>query len=210
MLDNQHGHGRKYEDCVSVNQNSKKIGVMHLHDVLIHALRRLSHSALSARAKGIIVPETDRFMVKALVATLSNSNFTPDVVEDLIEKAIFNRKKFAQLRGCKIDNTARPIEEIASMKSMSLSVSGLSSDQKIQSAMQMLLHGLKGTASYVYHASILGKEDDELYAFIYQGLAAGVPDREGNIDKERDLNDWLDLLLQCGRMNIRAIELLDR
>jgi hydroxylamine reductase len=57
-------------------------------------------------------------------------------------------------------------------------------------------------AAYADHAAILGQEDEAVYAFIHQGLAA-------TCDKSLGLNDWLGLVLKCGEANLRAMELLD-
>lgn len=187
----------------------KTDNVSHLQDVLIYALRRLAHAALSARANGIIVPEIDLFTVQALFITLTNVNFDPNVIEKFIEQAIINRKTFAQLRGCKIDNSTRPIEEVKSMMSMPTGINDFHKEKNNCSAMQMLLYGLKGISTYAYHAAVLGKEDPSLYEFIYEGLAAGFPDREGNIDKDRTLSEWMDFVLRCGKSNLRAMELLE-
>lgn len=195
--------------CTTSGVCGKTDTVAHLQDVLIFALRRLAHAALSARSKGIIVPEIDFFTVQALFTTLTNVNFDPIVFEELIEQAITNRKRFAQMRGCKIDTSTRPVEEVESMKEIPTGIDSFHKDINACSAMQMLLYGLKGTAAYAYHAAILGKEDRDLYTFIYEGLAAGFPDREGNIDKERTLSEWLELVLQCGKANLRAMELLE-
>lgn len=197
------------DSCTNIGVCGKTDNVSHLQDVLIYALRRLAHAALSARAKGIIVPEIDFFTVQALFITLTNVNFDPNVIERFIEQAIINRKTFAQLRGCKIDNSTRPIEEVKSMMSMPTGIDDFHKDKNNCSAMQMLLYGLKGTSAYAYHAAVLGKDDPNLYEFIYEGLAAGFPDREGNIDKERTLSDWMDLVLRCGKSNLRAMELLE-
>ncbi len=84
-----------------------------------------------------------------------------------------------------------------------------SDDVNVRSAMQLLLYGLKGVAAYADHAAILGQRDPELNAFVYEALAAGMPDKDGTPDKARSLEDWLDLVLRCGKANLKAMELLD-
>jgi hydroxylamine reductase len=48
----------------------------------------------------------------------------------------------------------------------------------------------------------LGQEDDIVYAFIQEGLAAPL-------NKNLTLNDWIALVLKCGEINLRTMELLD-
>jgi hydroxylamine reductase len=57
-------------------------------------------------------------------------------------------------------------------------------------------------AAYADHAQILGQKDDQVYAFIHEGLAA-------TLRKDLSLNEWLGLVLKCGETNLRAMELLD-
>jgi len=75
-------------------------------------------------------------------------------------------------------------------------------DPDILSLKEILLYGLKGVAAYTDHARILGQEDDAVYAFIQEGLAAILRD-------DIPLNDWIGLVLKCGEINLRAMELLD-
>jgi len=72
----------------------------------------------------------------------------------------------------------------------------------IQSLQHILLFGLKGVAAYADHAQILGQEDDKVYVFVHEALAA--------ISRENlDLNGWVGLVLKCGEINLRTMELLD-
>ena len=61
---------------------------------------------------------------------------------------------------------------------------------------------MKGVAAYADHARILGQEDNEVYAFIHEALAA-------TLRKDLGLNDWVSLVLKCGEINLRTMELLD-
>jgi len=66
-----------------------------------------------------------------------------------------------------------------------------------------LIYGIKGIAAYADHAAILGKEDAQVYAFIEKGLAATA-------DPKMDLNGYLALVMEAGKINLRAMELLDQ
>ncbi|MGQ9499821.1 MAG: hydroxylamine reductase, partial [Dissulfurimicrobium sp.] len=63
-------------------------------------------------------------------------------------------------------------------------------DPDIRSLRETLVYGLKGVCAYADHAQILGQEDDKVYAFIHEGLAA-------TLDKGLGLNDWVGLVLKC-------------
>lgn len=75
-------------------------------------------------------------------------------------------------------------------------------DADLFSLQELLIYGLKGVAAYAYHANILGQEDEMIYAFTHKAMS-----QIGN--PELTLNDWLELVLECGAVNLRAMELLD-
>jgi hydroxylamine reductase len=75
-------------------------------------------------------------------------------------------------------------------------------DPNILSLQHVLLFGIKGVCAYADHAQILGQEDDKVYAFVHEGLAA-------TLNKDLTLDDWVGLVLKCGEINLRTMELLD-
>lgn len=76
-------------------------------------------------------------------------------------------------------------------------------DPDMQSLQETLLYGVKGMAAYANHARRLGKTDDEVSAFIEEALFATMT----NVNF--DLESLLEIVLECGRMNLRVMELLD-
>ncbi len=73
----------------------------------------------------------------------------------------------------------------------------------VQSLQETLLYGLKGMAAYAHHARRLGKSDETVSAFIEEALFATMT----NVNF--DLESLLEYCLECGRMNLRVMELLD-
>jgi len=80
-------------------------------------------------------------------------------------------------------------------------VCGKSED--IASLQDILLFGLKGIAAYAFHARELGAKDDLVDAFMHEGLFSTVT----NVDF--DLDRFVGLVLKCGEMNLRVMELLN-
>ena len=72
----------------------------------------------------------------------------------------------------------------------------------IRSLKEILLYGVRGVAAYAYHAAILGQEDDNVYAFIQEAMAS-------LIGEAKPMEEWLGMVLKCGEINLRAMELLD-
>ncbi len=73
----------------------------------------------------------------------------------------------------------------------------------MESLQKILLYGLKGMAAYKHHARRLGKTDEAVDAFVEEALFATVT----NVNF--DMNSLLELVLECGKMNLRVMELLD-
>ena len=76
-------------------------------------------------------------------------------------------------------------------------------DPDMQSLQETLLYGVKGLAAYSSHARRLGKTDEEVNAFIEDALFATVT----NVNF--DLESLLELVLDCGRINLKVMEMLD-
>ncbi|MGD8958636.1 MAG: hydroxylamine reductase, partial [Desulfobacteraceae bacterium] len=75
-------------------------------------------------------------------------------------------------------------------------------DPDLLSLRELLIYGLKGVAAYADHARILGQVDDRVDAFIHEALAA-------TLDKSLGADDYVGLVMKCGEINLRTMELLD-
>jgi len=76
-------------------------------------------------------------------------------------------------------------------------------DPDMQSLQEILLYGVKGMAAYANHARRLGKTDEDVSAFIEEALFATMT----NVNF--DLDSLLEMVLECGRQNLRVMQLLD-
>jgi hydroxylamine reductase len=73
-----------------------------------------------------------------------------------------------------------------------------------QSLQEILLYGLKGMAAYAHHARRLGLVDEEVDAFVEEALFATMT----NVNF--DAGALLEMVLECGRKNLRVMEMLDQ
>jgi hydroxylamine reductase len=203
----------KGEGCTKSGVCGKQPEVASLQDLLIYALKGLSLYAIEGRKVGIQDRIINVFTVQALVSTLTNVNFDPERFVKLITRCVQLRddlkEKVEKVKG-KVDlfegpATFKPEKSLEGLTSQGKEV-GLKSDSSINpdilSLQHTLLFGLKGVSAYADHAQILGQEDDRVYCFIHEGLAA-------TLRKDLSLNDWVQLVLKCGEINLRAMELLD-
>ncbi len=181
----------------------------HLQDSLIYSLRLLAQTSLKAEAKDLEQHDVNSFMTTALYSTLTNVNFSETNIREQICTAVSMRKQLAVRLGCTIKCDIAAIEEDVNLIiARKNDASTFSEDVDVCSAMQTLLYGLKGVCAYAAHAAYMGKEDSVIYTFLKQALSAGFPDKDGNI-AAIELGGWLDLLLECGKINLRAMELLE-
>jgi hydroxylamine reductase len=203
----------KGEGCTKIGVCGKQPEVADLQDLLIYALQGLSLFAVEGRKVGVSDKEVNVFTCKSLFSTLTNVNFDQKYFLDVIPRAVKMRESLKQKVGAaggKTDFTEaaatfQPAQTIEGLLAQAATV-GLKSDPTgnadIQSLRHTLLFGIKGISAYTDHAQILGQEDDAVYAFVQEALAALTT-------KDIGLNDWIGMVLKCGGVNLRAMELLD-
>jgi len=189
-----------------------------LQDLLIYAVKGIAQYAVRARALGAKTPEADRFIIEALFTTVTNVNFDAAGVERILRKAVEVRGgvKFIYGNACgqageTPETLAGPaawtpaaerggLLEQASILGIAASRAALGDD--IAGLKELLTYGLKGMAAYVDHARILGKENDDVYAFFYEALDY-LTAPEPTVDR------LFTLSMKCGETNLAVMELLD-
>ncbi|HIJ21207.1 MAG TPA: hydroxylamine reductase, partial [Deltaproteobacteria bacterium] len=203
----------KGEGCTKIGVCGKPSDVAALQDLLIYALKGLSLYAVEGRKVGINNPEANKLTCQAVFSTLTNVDFDPERFVPMIKRTVELREKLKGeigKKGGKVDFAEAPanyqpestLEGLVKQGETVGIKSAPSINPDILSLQQTLTYGLKGVASYADHARILGQEDDAVYAFIHEGLAA-------TLNKALGLNDWVGLVLKCGEINLKAMELLD-
>lgn len=199
--------------CIKIGVCGKTHETASLQDLLTYAVRGLCHVTMAARASGINDPEINRFISKAIFSTLTNVNFDPIHLQDLIKKTVEKRENIKS----RIAGTAGsghfadpavlffPAGDMAGLVEQGEKV-GLpidhERDKDVKSLQETTLYGIRGTAAYADHAAILGQEDDGVYTSIQEKLAKIT-------DKHLTLEDWVGITLDTGKTNLKAMELLD-
>ncbi len=210
MYCNQCEQRAKEFACEKIGVCGKKPITAKIQDELVYALRLLSQTSLKADAKGLTDIAVDTFIAKALFKTLTNVNFDDVALHSCLEECVILRKKIAEKLGCMPQFTLQSLEKaLNDVKNNAWTMDAMSADVNSNSLMQIVLYGTKGVAAYADHAALLGQHDAKVYTFIKKALAAGLPDKEGHVE-ERSLQDWIDLAMECGHANLRAMELLEQ
>jgi len=197
-----------------------------LQDLLVYAVKDISRYAHRAYKLGARDRDIDVFTVEALFSTLTNVNFDTERFQQLLREAAKIREKVRNLyeNAAKKTGQTPQVLEIVKMpygtavtwwegtddidelvhKGQVVSVRSRIDEfgQDVAGLQELITYGLKGAAAYLDHARILGKEDNEVYAWFYEMLdfLSGQP---------TDTGELLQRALKCGEINLKAMELLD-
>ncbi len=203
----------KGEGCTKIGVCGKQPEVAALQDLLVYALQGLSLYATEARKLGITDREANVFTCEALFSTLTNVNFDQKYFLETIPRAVKLRERLREKVAAAGGKpgfaspaaTFEPESTLDGLLAQAATV-GLQADPDenadIRSLRHTVLFGLKGIAAYTDHAQILGQEDDAVYGFVQEALAALT-------GKDLGANELIGLVLKTGETNLRAMELLD-
>jgi len=203
----------KGEGCSVLGVCGKDPQVAALQDLLIYALQGLSQVAVAGRKVGVSDRDVNIFTCEASFSTLTNVDFDPQRFVTWISRCVKLREELkakVKAKGGQADFPAGPATFQPKGSAADLAAQGdehgLKSypapDADALSLKHILLFGIKGVCAYTDHARILGQEDEKVYAFIHEGLAATA-------DSGLTVPDLIPLVLKCGEINLRAMELLD-
>lgn len=185
-----------------------------VQDLLVYCLRGIAPVALKAKELGISTHDVDVFACESMFATMTNVNFNRKRFYAYIREAIALRENL-KARVEEACDTAIAWSAavryqpdwteslVAQGEEISRDFIAESSDNiDIFSLKLTTLYGIKGLASYTFHAQELGQEDDRVYTFCHEALAALE-------NPDLGLEDWVGIALKVGEINLRSMELLD-
>ncbi len=199
--------------CTVLGVCGKQPDVAALQDLLIYTLIGLSEVAVEGRRANVSDPEVNAFTLKATFSTLTNVDFDPARFVELIHRAVELRESLkakVKTAGGRADvggeaasfQPAKTAEEMVKQAESRGLHSYPAENPDILSLKHTVLFGVKGVCAYADHAQILGEQDEAVYAFVHEALAALHR-------KDLPLDRWIQTALECGRIALRAMELLD-
>ncbi len=203
----------KGEGCTVLGVCGKDPQVAALQDLLIYALQGLAQVAAAGRRLGVSDRQVNVFTCEATFSTLTNVDFDPQRFVGLIQRCVALREELkakVKAAGGQAEFPAGPatfqpkdtVDDLVAQGEAHGLKSYPAPDADALALKHILLFGIKGVAAYTDHAQILGQEDEQVYAFIHEGLAATA-------DPALGVPELLPLVLKCGEINLRAMELLD-
>lgn len=202
----------------SRGQCGKDAATSDLQDVLIHLCKGIAQYTRRARALGKSDLEADRFLMFAVFTTLTNVNFDADKFVAWIAEAASIRGRVKALYESAARAAGKTPEvlsgpatfEPAKDQAGLLAQAGVAGvkygvermGEDAVGLRSLLLFGVKGTAAYGHHASVLGEEREAVFIGIERALDVLA-------SEEADLGTLLEEGLELGRVNFAAMQALD-
>jgi len=191
----------KNEGCVQVGVCGKKSDTADFQDLLIHACKKLSETALIAEKKGVATDKAGEMLIEALFYTITNANFDDESIKKMIIDVCDVRKELAAQVQPDAKYRDHPTHEEMLKRAKEVGVLSIKDDD-IRSLTELLIYGLKGIAAYAEHSLVLGYRLAEVENFMFRALAK-------TLDENRQQEEMLTLVMECGEMGVKVMALLD-
>ncbi|MCX7841828.1 MAG: hydroxylamine reductase [Clostridia bacterium] len=179
--------------------------VAKLQDLLIYSLKGISEVVVKGKLQAKELKEVNHEVVKSLFITITNANFDEAAIEKQIKKILYLRNELKKkVSGVEFDDAAEfETADKASMLGKALKIGVLATENEdVRSLRELITYGIKGMAAYAHHALNLGKENFDIYEFIYEGLAATLNDN-------LSVDELVALTLKTGKLGVATMALLD-
>jgi hydroxylamine reductase len=197
----------KNQGCTVVGVCGKKEDVANIQDLLIYTTKGISEIVKKGNLDVKELGELNHEMLTSLFMTITNANFDREAIENQIRNMISYRDEL--LKDLNLENlhdsatfkvsTSEEMEEKANSDEVGVLAT---ENEDVRSLRELITYGLKGMAAYAEHAFNIGKEDPEIYEFIYEALAK-------SLDDTLSADDLVALTLKTGEHGVKAMALLD-
>lgn len=192
----------KNTGCTVAGMCGKKEDTANLQDLLVFALRGLA--TVAERREMANDKKIGELITRSLFITITNANFDNAAISAAVTEVLAMRDKIkcAGSCACSVPDCVTWSGSPDEYAAKAVSVGVLSTENEdIRSLRSLLTYGLKGIAAYTHHAEMLGKEDEKIYAFLVEGLAA--------LDKDLSADELVALVLKTGECGVNTMALLD-
>jgi len=204
--------------CTTIGVCGKDATTAAMQDLLVHATQGISMYAHRAAQLGAADSEVNRRVVELLFATVTNVDFDPERLRSHLAEAAVARDKAKALyetacaqAGKKPENLTGPaawqpaadLEGLVQQgQEVSITNRQVRLGNDVAGLQDLILYGLKGAASYVDHAQILGYEDPDVYATVHEAL-------DFLVQENPTADALLGWAMRVGELNLTAMSLLD-
>lgn len=177
-----------------------------MQDLLVYVTKGLCAVTSRLRELGIpVASSVNKHISENLFATITNANFDEDAIVERIRQTLIEKESLLAnlpskegLPDAALWNGA---EETFSEKAAKVGI--LSTEQEdIRSLRELITYGIKGLCAYLYHASVLGKQEEEIDSFLQKALAATLND-------SLSAKELVALAMETGKYGVQGMALLD-
>ncbi|OUQ56980.1 hydroxylamine reductase [Tyzzerella sp. An114] len=192
--------------CTMSGVCGKKPLTAKLQDMLIYVTKGISEITTALRNKNKIVPPyINRIISENLFVTITNANFDDEVIKSRIYDTMKESAKL--IENYNITDTFKVGGYICSSDDEIIEkaekVGVISTENEdIRSLREMIVYGLKGMAAYLKHANALGKDSEDINAFLQSTLAK-------TLDDTLTVGELTALALETGKYGVDVMALLD-
>lgn len=198
--------------------------VANLQDLLIYTVKGISEIVVKGKLDVKGLGEVNEMVLDSLFKTITNANFDPQAITEQIKRNIVVRDALASKVKVRLSDAAtfkidfaadatgllQLAKKLFTGKGKAISftekaeIVGVltTENEDVRSLRELITYGIKGYAAYTHHALNLGKEDTDLYAFVYEAMAA-------TLDDSLTADQLVALTLKTGEYGVKAMALLD-
>jgi len=179
--------------------------VAKLQDLLIYTLKGISEIVVKGNLNTNDLNQINHEVLKSLFMTITNANFNDASIEEQIKKMLAFRNALREKVTVENLHDAATYEVISrdDMIEKAATIGVLATkNEDVRSLRELITYGLKGLAAYAHHALNIGKENDDIYTFVYEALASVINDN-------LSVDELVALTLKTGEFGVKAMALLD-
>jgi hydroxylamine reductase len=196
------------DGCTEKCKCGKNKDTALLQDLLVNLCKDISRYAVYANKHRKPTMIADKFVTKAMTATLNNVNFDSGEIWALIQQAYIKKGELKELlRKSYNDDIATPSslrDALEYAEEITIPKLAEEKGKVINDLQEFLIYSVKGICAFAYRARKLGKINMEVFEFIHRALAYTREDKEEVIAKK-----LINLSLESGKIAIKAMETLD-
>ncbi len=195
----------KNTGCTVRGVCGKSEDLAKLQDLLIYTIKGVSEVIVKGKLKAENIPDINRQMLNSMFMTITNANWDEEAFVKQIKTMIayreelINKTKLKNLHDSAVFNVSTREDMINKASNVGVLAT---EHEDVRSLREMITYGLKGIAAYAEHALNIGKENNEIYDFLYEALAK-------TLDGSLTADDLVALTLKTGEYGVKAMALLD-
>jgi len=195
--------------CTISGVCGKKPEVAAMQDLLLYVTRGLSAVTTKLREEGKAVSKDVNHLVTTnLFITITNANFDREAILSAVKKTLAVKQELLgevnEADRASLPEAALWNGDDADFDAKAATVGVLrTKDEDIRSLRELITYGLKGLAAYSKHANVLGKDSEEVDAFLQSAFAK-------TLDDSLTAEDLTALTLETGSYGVKGMALLDQ